>query len=862
MRPHLHSLLVLATACLGLCLPLSANPAAARVLTPLANWEFAEDTNPTTTTPDQAKPFHNTMWQPVTLPHIFRQSGLPDDTVGWYRQKFTPSAADASGRVFLKLEGAASVTDAFVNGRHVGRHQGPFTAAVFDLTPALTPDKTNTLLLRVSNRRADTQNLLAESVLFYLNGGLFRPAWLIKTGAVHIHPDMGSTGVYLTPRNITPAQAELGIKTWVHNPLATPAAVTVRQTITDPAGATVATLSSEKTLPAKSRATIPTRALLPNPKLWSLGQPALYTVRTELWVGDTLSDTVTERTGVRTITWTNDRFQLNGQEVQFRGVNKHAQDEYSWNAVTDETLRTEWSWLTRMGVNAVRLAHYPHAKLNYDIADEKGIAVWAENGLAGREIYVKTTPEAEYQTREMVRQNWNHPSILFWSSGNEANIPAATRFADVIRSENDPGRLISYASDDDLPDNCDVIPYNKYHGWYVGNYTGFGELAKNDLVSETGAGTWLSHHIPYGKIEWKVDKFEPEEYVEYFTEYRLQTICRDDVARRPMFFWWNFREFYNLKFKNNRNTKGLITLAGYPKDIAHLFNAFLNPATPTVHLNGRTHFYRAFAPDNGIKAYANVPALELTINGVSQGKKTNGDYRIPDMASHPDKEGKTRTVKGSRVDNVFFWNAPLAPGRNVVEVSDGAGHTDKMVVYQAAADGTPPPPAPTALVQDLRSSNPASPAIYIERPVEAQLPFYTAVDGSSDNTFDQLPAELTGATWIGTRRLSDPTLKTDLSFCLNPAAKGATVYVLFSTGSHPAITLKPTRPELVAAAAQLQVSLAAAGFRPTGTPVVWRDHDLNRADAALWSRSLAPGETLSLSGHSLDYLLLLQPAAH
>ena len=83
-----------------------------------------------------------------------------------------------------------------------------------------------------------------------------------------------------------------------------------------------------------------------------------------------------------------------------------------------------------------------------------------------------------------------------------------------------------------------------------------------------------------------------------------------------MFLWWNFREFYNLKFKNNRNTKGLLTLAGMPKDLYFLFQAFFNPARPVVHLCGRHHFLRAFAPDNGIKAYANAEELQLTLNGV------------------------------------------------------------------------------------------------------------------------------------------------------------------------------------------------------------------------------------------------------
>ena len=181
--------------------------------------------------------------------------------------------------------------------------------------------------------------------------------------------------------------------------------------------------------------------------------------------------------------------------------------------------------------------------------------------------------------------------------------------------------------------------------------------------------------------------------------------------------------------------------------MSFLFQAFCRPGTPLVHLNGRHHFLRRFAADNGIKAYANVPALELTVNGVSQGLKQNGEYRIPDVTVRK-KPGKSKdqasTIPGIPVDNVFFWKATLAPGRNLVEVSDGAGHHDRMIVYQQPASG-PLPVSPTAIVQELRSSNATTPVLFIDRPVAAQAPFYTDIDGSSDNTFDVLPALVTGA---------------------------------------------------------------------------------------------------------------------
>ena len=137
---------------------------------------------------------------------------------------------------------------------------------------------------------------------------------------------------------------------------------------------------------------------------------------------------------------------------------------------------------------------------------------------------------------------------------------------------------------------------------------------------------------------------------------------------------------------------------------------------------------------------------------------------------------------------------------------------------------------PTALVQDLRSSNAENPAVFIDRPVESQGPVYTDVDGSSDNTFDILPKEVEGAAWIATRRLSDPKLKTDLEFRINPSAKGAKVFVLFSTGTYPTVTLKEARSGYCKRGRTHCASRStAAGFKSSGTEAVWRDHLLNRA---------------------------------
>ena len=836
--------------------PLQAAP---RETVPLYRWDFVEDKAPANA---PLVPPGFATWQAVTIPHIFRQSGLPDNTAAWYRKSYKFSDTELAGRVFLRLDGAASVTDVFVNGRAVGQHKGAFTAAVFDLTPALAFKGSNELLVRISNRDADTDGILSRSNLYYTNGGMFRCAWLIKTGAVHIAPDLGSSGVYLTPAKVTADQADLHVRTVVANPLDHAVSVRVRHVITNFDGDLVAEFGGDRTLQPQTTINLDLDHVIRQPRLWNLLNPELYSVTTTLTADGIFSDEVTNPLGFRTITYADGQFLLNGREVRFLGVNKHQQSETDWNAVSVEESVRDFKQLADLGANTVRLAHYAHSDLEYTLADQAGIAVWAENGLAGQswdKMATKdklVTSDGERLTRELIRQNWNHPSILFWSCGNESTIAPASRYAEIIREEAPPG-LVTYAANGPEPEHCDFIARNTYAGWYGGHLTDFGSRDKPTLTSETGAGSWITHHAPYDVFAWTVNKFESEEYAQLFTEYRLQSVFRDQTATNPMFLWWTFREFFDRKFKDQRNTKGLLTLAGSRKDLFYLFQAFLKPNQPVVRLLGREHFLRTFAADSGIKAYANSPELTLTLNGIRIGTRRNGDYRIPD-SSQKAKDGSVKPRPGIAVANVFLWKTSLAPGRNLVEVDDGRGHRDSMIVYQSPT-GSAPPASNTDLALDLRSSNPQSPATFIDRPVAAQGAFYRDVDGSSDNTFDALPDSVTGASWIATRRLSEPALKTDLAFRLNPSAtSGATVFVVASTGTHPTATLLPPSADAIAAAASLARSLTITGFTRAPVPMVWRDHGLHLADAMLWSRHIAPGESLTVTGHTLDYVVLLR----
>ena len=142
---------------------------------------------------------------------------------------------------------------------------------------------------------------------------------------------------------------------------------------------------------------------------------------TELRTGGAVTDAVDVRTGFRDFRLEGGRFVLNGAPIALRGVGKHQETEYSQAAMSDEEIREDFANLRDLGVNSVRLAHYPHAALDYDLADEMGLLVWAENGHSNVN---KTTDTGDRITREMVRQNYNHPSIVIWSVGNETGVRA------------------------------------------------------------------------------------------------------------------------------------------------------------------------------------------------------------------------------------------------------------------------------------------------------------------------------------------------------------------------------------------------------------------------------------------------------
>ena len=805
---------------------LFSGPAEAREKVELTTWKFAPA--PGTIGPGQPE-FDDKNWQSVSVPHTWNsKTETHTHRAAWYRTHFLLPSGDRHQETFVCFDGAGTVADVYINGRYLGSHRGAYTRFVFDATHALHGGD-NTLAVRCDTAPSDTADCLPAGdgyQLYHVPGGLYRPVFLLETSPIHIDPtDCAASGVFLTPSAVSADSADLAVKTLVRNDSLHPANITVTSRVTARNGTVVAVVSRPLTLASQSGGTINSQTQISHPHLWSTTDPYLYTVTTTVSVNGLVTDTVAERTGLRFFQMTPNTFFLNGVSTPLRGVAKHQETEAHGSAVTEADLRQDWNELGELGVNFVRLAHYPHAKLEYDLADERGMIVWAENGHSNPATPTETGRQI---TREMVRQNYNHPSICFWSIGNEAirklsDITTLEDYAGVARAE-DPSRLITYASNTAFNQSfaLDFVAVNRYNGWYGGTIAGFdAHAAFYHSISETGAGGVISTHSAAQRPSHSVNKYEPEEYQQEVAESRCETVFRTLSNQIPLFTWWTFRDFSDPRYKGV-NTKGMETFGGFRKDIWYLYQSFLKPQTPAVHLCGKSWFLRRALPPQTyqVKAYSNASSLTLTVNGTIIGTQANGEYVLPN---------------GTLSNNVFAWDNVLSQGRNSVMVSDGAGHFDSAIIYAETGEEH-------GLVQSLQSSNPNNPAYFIAAPVQPEWPFYDDFDGTGDNTFHDIPALLSGANWIALGRPALPSAQTTLSFKLAPNTGQTDVFLM--------LTAAPTHPVT-----------PPTGWADTGITGTWRDNALDLVPYVLYRRTVSAGDAVTVPAFASDYVVLLKPHA-
>jgi beta-galactosidase len=641
----------------------------------------------------QNSSFDDSAWSVINLPHTWNNLDGQDGGknyyrgIGWYRVHCAVDGSYTNRHFFLKFDGAFLVTDVYLNGNYLGEHQGGFAAFVFDATPYIQVGGDNVIAVKVNN--AFNANLPPLNADFTFFGGLYRDVHLLVTDPVQISPlDYASLGVYLTTTSVSSSSANLQVTTVVSNSTASAQTVTVRVVVTDAATNIVTTLTNVVTLQASSVSNVVAGAVIANPHLWNgLTDPYLYQTFVEVWNGASAVDVVAQLLGFRyfSVDPTNGFF-LNGRHYDLHGVNMH-QDwlNCGW-ALTNAQRDTNFIFLKEIGATFLRLSHYEHNDYTYQLADRNGICVWSEVPIID---YLTESPafytNSLQQLREMIRQRYNHPSVVCWSVYNEITLQAGPTPTNLISQEvqlvsqedsTRPSTAAANTSDND-PSTLytQLIAFNKYYGWYSSPLNGVGSWADNIHanypkrcigVSEYGAGASIYQHSENPTFPANTaSSFHPEEWQDIVHETNWQL-----MAARP-FLWcklvWNEFDFAsdgrNEGDTPGRNDKGLVTYDRLVRKDAFYYYKANWTTNPMVYITGHTFTNRL---TNAIiaKVYANCDSVELFLNGNSQGVviSTNCIYTWPVTLLPGTNTVQAVGTKGStNVTDSLIWIALVTP---------------------------------------------------------------------------------------------------------------------------------------------------------------------------------------------------------
>ncbi|MFR0679213.1 glycoside hydrolase family 2 protein [Dysgonomonas mossii] len=604
------------------------------------NWFFykgAVDSN----TPESGE------WNKISIPHTWnKEDGVGGTDRKYYRGTGTYSknlyiCKDLKDkRLFLRFEAVSTVADVYLNGKHIGRHDNAFNAFCFEIT-GVAKIGDNQLIVKASNEW--NENIAPLAGDFTIFGGIYRPVWLLVLDKICITPlDYASPGVYVTQSKVSDSQAVIDIKAKINNGTAKTGTVDVCFKLFDSSNKLVEENNQTINLRKGETIDITQQMVVDNPILWNGKQnPHLYRLSTEIYQGPELKDSLSQFIGLRYFEIHPQKgFLLNGSTYNIRGVNRHQDRQNMGWAITNKEHDEDMRLIQEIGANGIRLAHYPHSNYFYNLCDKNGLLVWAEIPFIER-----GTQSSEFLTNikqqltELIRQNYNHPSIFCWGLFNELT---QGRSENIVKELNnlahreDPTRItVSAPNHEKRQENyiADYSAYNTYPGWYWADPHAMGGSLENwnrlmgekgICVSEYGAGASIHHHEQGITKAPKTDgDWHPEEWQSIVHEENYGQIKKRDFVWGS--FVWNMFDFA-VASRNEGDTpgindKGLVTYDRKTKKDAFFFYKANWSEEPVIYITSRRHINRTESICD-IKVYSNAKGLRLKLNGKDLGSTT------------------------------------------------------------------------------------------------------------------------------------------------------------------------------------------------------------------------------------------------
>ena len=588
------------------------------------NWSFTKNSaQAPTVLPDAA--------ENVNLPHTWNAADGTDGGNDYFRgsccyaRRLNLSDLPKADRYYLEINGANSSADVYMNGKRLAHHDGGYSTWRVEITNTLREE--NIIAVIVDNSANETVYPQTADFTFY--GGLYRDVNIIAVPDTHFQLDyFGGNGIKVTPV-MQENNANISLEIYITD---LKNGDKVLYNIMDAKGDLVAATESEQLFADFT---------IEQPHLWDgVNDPYLYTATATIIRGGEPLDSVSSRFGCRSFEIDPKRgFILNGREYPLRGVSRHQDRAGFGNALTPEHHRQDMDLICEVGANTIRLAHYQHDRYFYDLCDERGMIVWAEIPYISRHMPTGNENTVS-QLKELIIQNYNHPSIVVWGISNEITMDGAKdpdmianhrRLNDMVH-EMDRTRLTTMACitmceiDEEIVHITDVVSYNHYFGWYGGSTDDNGVWFDKFHEKYPDRAIGCSE---YGceALNWHTSNPKQGDYTEEYQAHYHEELIKQLFSRK--YIWathvWNMFDFgadaRAEGGENGQNHKGLVTFdRKYKKDAFYAYKAWLSSEL-FVHICGKRYIDRVEEVTK-VTVYSNLPTVELFANGKSLGKKT------------------------------------------------------------------------------------------------------------------------------------------------------------------------------------------------------------------------------------------------
>lgn len=617
-------------------------------------------------------------WETVNIPHTWNDKDADDETPGfyrgpvWYRKQLFIDKSQEGRRAVIYFEGANQEVRFYLNGQFVGEHKGGYTRFCFDITPYLCYGQENLFAIYVNN--VYNPNIPPLSADFTFFGGIYRDVYLQFMNPVHIATnDYASSGVYIRTPEVNNSAASVEITTLLTNDMPQPTEIRVENIICDADGKEVKKTQAEVKLAAgETKTDISKKIKIDSPRLWDIDDPYRYMVYTRILDKrkGTLLDEVVNPLGLRWFKFDSEKgFFLNGKGRKLIGTARHQDYFQKGNALRDELHVQDVLLLKEMGGNFLRVSHYPQDPVIMEMCDKLGIVTSVEipvvNAVTETEEFLHNSVE---MAKEMVRQDFNRPSVMIWGYMNEIflrrpytegkQLEDYYRFTEKVARaleatirEEDPSRytmmayhnMPQYYEDAHLTEIPMIQGWNLYQGWYEPDINEFQRLLDRAHKAYKGKVLMVTEYGP--GVDPRVHSYQPERF-DFSQEYGLvyHKHYLNEMMKRPFIAGsslWNLNDFYSesrVDAVPHVNNKGVVGLNREKKDVYWFYKTALS-RRPILVIGNREWKSRGGVVNTAQKeciqfvpVFSNAEEVELFVNNKSLGKKKiENNYALFDV---------------------------------------------------------------------------------------------------------------------------------------------------------------------------------------------------------------------------------------